>query len=118
VNFPDKEIVSSLRSELHQKATMVQVISNPTQVAAFLEAIRSLKGWYWWKGRITYAIPQATVVLTAQNGVELCRVDVGTNWLGSACGVAYQGARPPLIRLTSSEALYFRSLVGGTWELP
>ena len=91
-------------------------ISDPVKVEHFMSALHSLQGkWsFTWH---TYPTPQATVALgTHASSKDLCLVDIGPNWLGSTCGHTASGW-PPFTSLTREQAVLFRGLVGGTWEV-
>lgn len=109
--FPDPRSVSKLvTSESLQ-------LSNRTAIEQFVGALTPLKsGWrYTWN---TYPTPQATVLLLGPNESTLCRVDLGTNWLGSDCGQPKSGSMwPPYVHLSSAQARWFRDSVGGKWEV-
>jgi hypothetical protein len=117
VTFPASNDVATLRPEQNDRGAVLQVITDPHRVAGFLEALRPLTEKRWRDVQFgTPPIEQARVELIGRNGTSLCRVDIGTNWLGSTCG-GYKGAEPPKVALTSSQARYFRDYVGGTWEI-
>ena len=91
-------------------------IKERAAIDLFVSNLHSLKGnWsYTWH---TYPTPRATVSLVGQSSSEvLCRIDIGPNWLGSTCGDTAKGW-PPYTDLSREQAMKFRALVGGTWEV-
>lgn len=80
----------------------------------FLSSLNSLKG-AWNYTRHTYPTPEAEISLFSSSEM-LCRIDIGTDWLGSTCGHSAKGW-PPYTHLTREQATVFRELVGGSWEV-
>lgn len=94
-----------------------EIITDRAAIARFVGALLPLQsGWgYTWH---TYPSAQATVTLVGLDGVSLCRVDIGPNWLGSDCGHSQpQRNWPPYVHLTSAQARLIRDTVGGIWEV-
>lgn len=104
--FPNENEVAQL--SLKNGATITDK-SRIRELLAFLGAIRHEWDYTWH----TYPIARETVFFVSRNGKVLCRLDVGSNWTGSTCGVEPKSTWPPLVRLSKGEAQYLHKFVGG-----
>ena len=91
-------------------------ISEPSKIADLLAVLGEIKsGWgYTWH---TYPVPQARIYFRSQSGQAICRLDIGTNWVGSDCGVELKSNWPPYTKVTSEQARFFKAFVAGTSEV-
>lgn len=107
--FPDTESVSRIANSSGIP------ITNPDEIREFMAALQLLNsGWsYTWH---TYPTPSASIVLVDKSNQPVCRVDLGPNWLGSTCGHIKAGW-PPYVKLSPEQALFFRDIVGGKWDV-
>jgi hypothetical protein len=46
-------------------------------------------------------VPQAKIYFRSQSGQAICRLDIGTDWVGSDCGVELKSNWPPYTKVTS-----------------
>jgi hypothetical protein len=91
-------------------------ISDPSTISGLLAVLGEIKsGWgYTWH---TYPSPKARIYFHSQSGQAICRLDIGTNWVGSDCGVELKSDWPPYAKVTSEQARFLKAFVTGTWEV-
>ena len=113
VTFPTRAIIVKLAISVDDRSS---TIDDSIKIDAFMAELSKPKG-AWHHVPDTYPGPQAMVTLVNASNEQLCRVDIGLNWLGSTCGQTDHSKWPPLVTMSPGQARYFRDAVGGNWEI-
>jgi len=115
-SFPSGVQVSKLTVYAGTFSLSFKDITDQSQISEFLAHIGKIKGgWHYaWD---TYPVSKARIFFVSISGQVLCTLDIGTNWVGSDCGIESKSKWPPLVSISREESLFLRDFVSGTWEV-